>query len=110
MLRRLTQLRRDLAHDGDRDLGGRHRADVETDGRMDARERGVGYALRLEPLDAAPVRLLRAERADIEAVARKRMGERGVVDLGIVGERYECGIAIDAERRQRRAARAEHQG
>src|SRR5262249_30083581 len=101
LLRRLSQLRRDLAHDGDRDLGGRDRANVETDGSMDARERGIGQALRPEPLDAAPVGLLRTERADIEAVTRKRMGERGVVDLGVVGERDEGGIAIDAERRQR---------
>ena len=54
---------------------------------MDARERGIGYALRLEPLDAAPVRLLRAERADIEAVARKRMGERGVAITFTSGKR-----------------------
>ena len=45
--------------------------------------------------------LLRAERADIEAVPRQRMGERGIVDLGIVGERDEGRVAVDAERRQR---------
>ncbi len=101
LLRRLAQPRRDLAHDGDRDLGGRDRADVEPDRRMDARDRGVGQALRLQPLDAAGVGLLRAERADIEAVARERMGERGIVDLRIVGERDEGGVAVDAERRQR---------
>src|SRR5262249_61297524 len=66
---------------------------------MDARERGIGQALRFEPLDAAPVRLLRAKRTDIEAVARKRMGERWVIDLRVVGEGDEGGIAIDAERR-----------
>ena len=64
---------RDLAHDRDRDLGRRHRADVEPDRRMDARERGVGDALRLQPLEAPAMRLLRAERADIEAIARQRV-------------------------------------
>ena len=68
---------------------------------MDARERGVGDALRLQALEPAAMGLLRAERADIEAVARERVRERGIVDLGIVGERDERGVAVDAERRQR---------
>jgi hypothetical protein len=45
--------------------------------------------------------LLRAERTDVEAVARERMAERRIVDLGIVGERDESRIVVDAERRQR---------
>ena len=67
---------------------------------MDAREGAIGQTLRFEPLDASRMRFLRSERADIEAVARKRMGKRRVVDLGIVRERDERGIAINAERRQ----------
>ncbi len=96
-----AQPRGDLAHDRDRDLGRRHRADGKPDRRVDARQRGVADALRLEPLEAAAVRLLRAERADVEAVARERMGERRVVDLGVVGERHEGRVVVDAERRQR---------
>jgi hypothetical protein len=52
---------------------------------MDAGERVVADALLFEPLDAAAVRLLRAERADIEAVALERVSECRVVDLGIMG-------------------------
>ena len=48
---------------------------------MDAAEIVVGDALLLEPLDAARMGLPRAERADIEAVARERVGERRIVDL-----------------------------
>ncbi len=68
---------------------------------MDARQRGVGDALRLQPLEPAGMRLPRAERADVEAVARQRMGERRIVDLRIVRERDEGRVAVDAERRQR---------
>ncbi len=54
-----------------------------------------------QPLDAPGMRLPRAERADIEAVARERVRERRVVDLGIVRERDKGGVAVDVERRQR---------
>ena len=40
---------------------------------MDARERGVAEPLLFQPFEAAAMRLPRAERADIEAVARERM-------------------------------------
>src|SRR5262245_40259182 len=68
---------------------------------MNAGERVVADAVTLEPLDAPRMRLAGAERAYIEAVARQRVGERRIVDLGIVGECHEGGVAIDAERRQR---------
>src|SRR5437867_1279824 len=68
---------------------------------MNAPERFIAHALPLEPLEAARVRLLRAERADIETVARQRVRERRIVDLGIVRERDERRVVIDAERRQR---------
>jgi hypothetical protein len=50
---------------------------------VDAFERRIGNALRLQPVDAAAMRLLRAERADIEAIPRQRMRERRIVDLGV---------------------------
>ena len=43
------------------------------DRRMDARKRRVAKALPREPLEPRAMRLPRAERADIEAVARKRL-------------------------------------
>src|SRR5712692_3854296 len=98
---RETQRGGNLCHDGDRNLGRRHRPDAKTDRRMDARERGLGHALRLEPLQPARVGLFRAERPNIEAVARKRMEQRRIVDFGIMGQRRECGVAVDAERWQR---------
>ena len=58
-------------------------------------------ALRLQPFDALGVRFSRAERADIEAVALKRVQQRRVVDLGIVRHRDERRVVIDIERRQR---------
>src|SRR3984893_18273139 len=76
LLRWLAQARGDLAHDGDRNFGRRHGPDLEPDGRVDACQRAIGEALRLEALDPARGRLLRAERADGEAIALKRMGER----------------------------------
>ncbi len=97
----LTQPRRDLGDDRDRDLRRRYRADIKPDRRMDAGDVGLGKALALEPFDAAGVGFARPERADIETVARQRMSERRIVDLGIVGERDERGVAVDAERRQR---------
>src|SRR5262245_28406696 len=100
-LRAHPQPRRDLAHDRDRDLGRRHRGNVQADRRMNAPERFVADALPLQPLNPTRVRLLRAERADIEAVARQRMRERRIVDLGIVRERDERRVVIDAQRRQR---------
>ena len=45
--------------------------------------------------------LPRAERADIETVARQRVQQRRIVDLRIVGQRDEGGVAVDVERRQR---------
>ena len=44
-----AQPRGDLAHDRDRDLGRRHRANIEPDRRMDARESRVGDPLLLQP-------------------------------------------------------------
>ena len=68
---------------------------------MDARDIGVGHALLLEPLDAPGMGFARAERADIEAVARERMEQRRIVDLRIMRERDEGRVAVDIERRQR---------
>ena len=68
---------------------------------MDARQVGVAHALLLEPLEAARVGLSRAERADIEAIARERMQQRRVVDLRIVSERDKRRVVVDIERRQR---------
>ena len=48
----------------------------EPDRGVDAPEVGVGQALLFQPLEAAGVSLPGAERADIEAVARERVGER----------------------------------
>ena len=64
-------------------------------------EIGVGHALLLEPLNAARMGFPRAERADIETVARQRMQQRRIVDLRIMGERDEGGVTVDIERRQR---------
>ena len=68
---------------------------------MDARDVGFPGALRPQALGALGMRLPRAERADIEAVALEGMQQRRVVDLGIVGHRDEGGVVIDIERRQR---------
>src|SRR6267142_7071282 len=68
---------------------------------MNARERVLAHALPLETIDTARMRLLRAERTDIEAVTRERMLEGWVVDLGVMGERDKRRVMIDAERRQR---------
>ena len=67
-------------HDGDGDLGRGDRADGKADRRVDARKRIIRQALRLEPFDAAGVRLLRAQRADVKAVARERMPSAGTVN------------------------------
>ncbi len=69
---------------------------------MNTPEIVVGDALLLEPRETARVGLSRAERADIEALARQRVRERRIVDLGIVRECDEGGVTVDAERRQRR--------
>ena len=57
---------------------------------------------RLEPLDAPRMGLLasRARRCR-SSPATARGASAGIVDLGIVGERDEGGVAVDAERRQR---------
>jgi hypothetical protein len=44
----------------------------------------------------------RAERADVKAWGAEGRGERGVVDLRVVGERNDSRILIDANRRQDR--------
>ena len=54
-----------------------------------------------EPLHALGMRLLGAERADIETIALERMQQRRIVDLGIMRERDEGRVMIDIERRQR---------
>ena len=97
----MPQPRGDFGHDGDGDLGRRHRADGEPDRRVDARDIGIAQSGLLQPLHAFGMRLPRAERADIETIARQRMLERRIVDLRIVGERDEGRVAIDVERRQR---------
>src|SRR3954470_1382889 len=68
--RLLPQLLGDLADNRDRDLGRRHRTDIEADRRMDAAGVVVGEAaLGLQPLDTAGVGFPRAEGADVEAIA-----------------------------------------
>src|SRR5262245_43640069 len=99
-LRARPQSRRDLAHDRNRDLGRRHGGNIQADRRMNAPERFIAHALTLQPLDPPCMRLLRAERADIEAVTHERMRERRIVDLGVVRERDKSRVVIDAERRQ----------
>ncbi|MGY4404719.1 hypothetical protein ACVIYL_005522 [Bradyrhizobium sp. USDA 3315] len=96
-----AQLRGDLGHDRDRDLRRRHRADIEADRRVDARDVAVPGALRTQPLGALGVGLSRSERADIEAVAVEGVQQRRIVDLRIMRHRDEGGVVIDVERRQR---------
>ena len=86
----------------ERDLGRRDRPDVEPDRRMDAGEVRLAEAARGQPLDPALVRLPRPEGADIEALRLQRRLERRVVDLRVVGERQERGVAVEAEARQGR--------
>ena len=64
---------RDLAHDGDRDLRRRHRADRQARSAHGCARVRVGAPCALQPLDPAGMRLLRAERADIEALALERV-------------------------------------
>ena len=68
---------------------------------MNARDVGVGRALRLQPLGTLGMGFPRAQRADIEAIAREGMQQRRIVDLGIVRHGDERGVMIDIERRQR---------
>ena len=77
LLRREAQPRGDLAHDRDRDLGRRDRADRAARSARGCAPRSASVKpCSFKPLEAAGVRLLGAERADIEAVARERVGER----------------------------------
>jgi hypothetical protein len=99
-----------LGHDRHRDLGRRNRTDRKPDRRVDARDISFLGALRPQPVAAFGVRLPRAERADIEAVALEGVQQRGIVDLWIVRHRDESGIGIDVERRQRRVGPFRDQG
>ncbi len=68
---------------------------------MNARDVGIRRTLRLQPLGALGMGFSRAECADIEAVARKGVQERRIVDLGIMRDSDERRVMIDIERRQR---------
>ena len=70
---------------------------------MNARQRRLVEALRAHPLEPPGVRLRRPERADVEAIASERDRERRVVDLRIVGEQADRGVAVG--RLRLRAAR-----
>ena len=52
-------------------------------------------ARRQQPFDALGVRLAAAQRADIEAAGIKRGLQREIVDLRIVGERSDRGVAVE---------------
>ena len=67
-------------------------------GRVDALDRRLAEARGLQPLDAARMRLPRAERADVEALGLERGVERRIVDLRIVGQRQQGGVAVEPER------------
>jgi len=54
---------------------------------MDARQLILANARRLQPLQPPAMRLPRAERADIKAVALQRVDQRRIVDLGIMRDR-----------------------
>src|SRR6202034_1834574 len=68
---RQPQLRGDLGHNGNRDLGRRDRADRQDDRSVNTGDISLSGALRLEAFAAPGVGLSRAQRADIETVARE---------------------------------------
>ena len=62
---------------------------------MDARQRRFVETRRLHALEPLGVGLLRAERADVEAFGAQRALERRIVDLGIVGQKADRGVAVE---------------
>ena len=50
---------------------------------------------RAHPLDPLGVRLSRSERADVETIGLERDHERRVVDLGVMGQEADRGIAVE---------------
>src|SRR3569623_913207 len=90
----------DLCHDRYCDLGWRHRANVQSDWRMDARERIVAFPRRLQTVEPLAVGFTGDERADIKTIALKCMQQREIIDFGIVRQSRNRGVSIDIHRRQ----------
>src|SRR4051794_18838597 len=76
----------DLGHDRERGLLRGEGAEVEADGRGDARELGLLHALLEQPLPARRLRPARAHGADVAGVGAQGEHERGVVEPRLVGE------------------------
>src|ERR1700685_2039385 len=94
-LRLPVQTFRDLRHDGDRDFRGRDRADIEADRGVNAGNVRVVHALLLQSVNPAAMSFPRAERADVETIARQRVEERRIINLWIMRQRDKGGVPIN---------------
>src|SRR4051812_7044980 len=93
--------RQDLAHDRQRGLGGSSGTDVEAARPRDPLERVLRHARVDQPL--APARLVaaRTERADVERVRLESALQRGEIELVVVSEDDDGGVAPRLHLRQR---------
>ena len=65
---------------------------------MDARQGRAVEACCRQALQARRMRLLAAERADVERLRAQRALERGIVELGIVGQRDDSAALVEPDR------------
>ena len=75
-----------LGKNGNGDFGRRACADRKSDGTVNTRQIVVRKSMRLEPCKPTCMRLLRTQRADVEAIRTQGCRQRGVVELGIMGQ------------------------
>src|SRR5579883_718731 len=90
-----TPNRDDFGGDAQGDLLGGPRPEIEANRSMDFRQLLIGQSLAFQSPDAIGTSLPTANRSNVASRSSKRRFERGLVELGIVGQNRDVGPTVD---------------